>query len=346
MEAILLRLDQGDIRERETTVYRLKNAFAQNVADALNNWLTTRRAAEQEAEVTISPFEQIDREVIIVPELASNSLIVSATPRYYQQVSELIDQLDERPPMVMIQVLIAEVRLNDTDEFGVELGLQDSLLFDRSLLGDLTTITPRRTTQAAGGATTTTDTQTIVNAPGQPGFNFNNQYRRWATTSARPPWPRRPTSATQGLSNFSLGRVNNDLGFGGFVFSASSNSVSVLLRALQEKRRLEVLSRPQIMALDGQQGIVQVGQQVPRITAIVAHPVRPGQLDRLRAGRHHPACPPADQPRRPGRHADRSRRNRKSAPKPKAFRSRSRPAARYSAPRESTIPRRLLPSAP
>jgi len=265
VEAILLRLDQGDIRERETTVYRLKNAFAQNVADALNNWLTTRRAAEQEAEVTISPFEQIDREVIIVPELASNSLIVSATPRYYQQVRELIDQLDERPPMVMIQVLIAEVRLNDTDEFGVELGLQDSLLFDRSLLGDLTTVTTTTQDQSPGGAVTSTTQQTIVNAPGQPGFNFNNQDLGNNLSTAA--LSTASSVASQGLSNFSLGRVNNELGFGGFVFSASSNSVSVLLRALQEKRRLEVLSRPQIMALDGQEGIVQVGQQVPRITA-------------------------------------------------------------------------------
>ena len=43
--------------------------------------------------------------------------------------------------MVMIQVLIAEVALNNTDEFGVELGLQDSVLFDRSLISDLVTTT-------------------------------------------------------------------------------------------------------------------------------------------------------------------------------------------------------------
>jgi hypothetical protein len=42
----------------------------------------------------------------------------------------------------------------------------------------------------------------------------------------------------------------------------------MLLRALQENRRLEVLSRPQIMALDGQLGQVQVGQDVPTITAV------------------------------------------------------------------------------
>jgi Flp pilus assembly secretin CpaC len=57
------------------------------------------------------------------------------------------------------------------------------------------------------------------------------------------------------------------LGFSGFLFSAQSNGVAVLLRALQEKRRLEVISRPQIMALDAQPSGLQVGQNVPTITA-------------------------------------------------------------------------------
>ena len=39
----------------------------------------------------------------------------------------------------------------------------------------------------------------------------------------------------------------------------------MLLRALQETRRLEVLSRPQIMALDNQPGRAFVGQIVPII---------------------------------------------------------------------------------
>lgn len=271
VEAILLRLDEGDVRERVTTVYRLKNAFSQDVSNAINLWLQTRRTAEAEAQVTISPFEQIEREVIIVPEPASNSLLVSATPRYYEDIKELIERLDERPPMVMIQVLIGEVRLNDTDEFGVELGLQDSLLFDRSQLTSFDTITTTTQQQGAGGAVLTTTQQQIINAPGQPGFNFNNQSLGNNLSSAA--LATASKVATQGLSSFSLNRANSDLGFGGFVFSASSNSVSVLLRALQENRRLEVLSRPQLMALDGQPGYVQVGQNVPRILATNIDPI-------------------------------------------------------------------------
>ena len=170
--------------------------------------------------------------------------------------------------MVMIQVLIAEVRLNDTDEFGVELGLQDSLLFDRSLLGQtFTTIHNHDGNAVARWSIVTTVTQdTIINATGQPGFNFNNQPlgNNLSTTALATAGQCRHARLVEFFAE--PGQLAN-LGFGGFVFSASSNSVSVLLRALQENRRLEVLSRPQLMALDGQLGQVQVGQNVPRIVA-------------------------------------------------------------------------------
>src|SRR5690606_13272788 len=50
--------------------------------------------------------------------------------------------------------------------------------------------------------------------------------------------------------------------------SASSNGVSVVLRALPEKRRLEVLSRPQMIAMDGPDGYILVGQRVPTIPGV------------------------------------------------------------------------------
>jgi type II secretion system protein D len=273
VEAILLRLDEGELRERINRVYRLKNAYAIDVATALQNMLTTERTAEAEADLAISPFEQIEREVVIVPEVASNSLVISATPRYYERIIKLVEDLDERPPMVLIQVLIAEVRLNDIDQFGVEIGLQDKLLFDRSLLGELTTTTNTTTTQSAGGATVTTEHQIIQNAPGNPGFNFNNPNAPLGNNLSTNSLLNAGNVAAQGLSNFAVNRLDPTLGFSGFVFSASSDAVSILLRALQENRRLEVLSRPQLMALDGQPGYVQVGQDVPTIVAVSVDPI-------------------------------------------------------------------------
>ncbi len=267
VESILLRLDQGDLRERKTYVYRLNNAAAQMVSVALNQWLQTERQAEAQPELALSPFEQIEREVIVVPEGATNSLIVSATPRFFDEVIRVVKELDERPPMVLIQVLIAQVQLNDTDQFGVELGLQDSVLFDRSLLTDIQNQSITNT--SPNGVQTTT--QNIISATGTPGFNFNNGQALGNNVSGSLNPNALSTAGrvgAQGLSNFAVNRIDPALGFGGFVFSASSDAVSVLLRALQEKRRLEVLSRPQLMALDGQQGTVQVGQEVPTVTGV------------------------------------------------------------------------------
>jgi type II secretory pathway component GspD/PulD (secretin) len=209
--------------------------------------------------------EQIEREAVIVPEIASNSLIVTATRSLFQEIVRIIEEIDARPPMVMIQVLIAEVSLNDTDEFGVEIGIQDSVLFDRSLLEVLDTTLTTTTSTTPGGAVTTVETENIVSANITPGFAFLNPLTSLGNSAGGRALSTAGKVGTQGLSNLGVGRVNGELGFGGFVFSAGSENLNVLLRALQESRRLEVLSRPQIMALDNQFAIVQVGQRVPFI---------------------------------------------------------------------------------
>ena len=134
VEAILLRLDVSDVRQRKSEVYKLKNAPAQFVADAINEFLRSERTAQEISPGLLSAFEQIEREVVVVPEVYSNSLVVSATPRFFDEIRRIIEELDREPPMVVIQVLIGQVLLTDTEEFGIELGLQDALLFDRSNL--------------------------------------------------------------------------------------------------------------------------------------------------------------------------------------------------------------------
>jgi len=140
--------------------------------------------------------------------------------------------------MVMIQVMIAEVVLDDFDEFGVELGLQDSLLFDRSV---------------------------VVDNMLAPGFAFNT--RPLGNSSDANSVATRDNIGGQGLTNFGVGRTNMELGYGGLVLSASSESVSILIRALKDSRRLQVLSRPQVMTLENQPAFIQIGQRVPRITS-------------------------------------------------------------------------------
>jgi len=271
VDAILTRLDESEVRQRQTQVYRLKNAPAADVAAAVNSYLQNERAVMSINTEMMSPYEQVQREVTIVPETVSNSLIVSATPKFFKQIAELIKQLDERPPMVMIQVLIAEVALSNTDEFGVELGLQDSVLFDRSLLEVLSTITTTTTDQTSTGVTTSKQTQEIVSANITPGFAFNNQ-PLGNTGSAKAQEGARILGG-QGLSTFGVNRINSELGYGGLVLSASNDIASVLIRALKEQKRLDVLSRPQVMTLDNQPAYVMVGQRVPLVSGVTVSDV-------------------------------------------------------------------------
>jgi general secretion pathway protein D len=242
VEALIVRLDEADVETRHLKVVRLKNALAGSVAEAITNFLTSQRQLIQQQLLfnqAISPFEQIEREVIVVPEVISNTLIVSATPRYFDEILQVIHDLDYRPKMVMVQVIIAEIALSDEFEFGIELGLQDSLLFDRGVVVDAVTgaISP--------------------NAMSTPGFNFNDILNPLPNVNSIG----RNIVAGQGLTNFGVGRGN-----GGLVLSAGSESINVLIRALQEQGQAQVLARPQIMALNNQPAFVQVGRNIARIT--------------------------------------------------------------------------------
>ena len=235
---VLVSLDQSELRNRLTSVYVLKNTTATPVATAINQYLTNRQTLNTNATNLVSPVTVWDQAVIVVPEPITNSLIVNATPRFAEDIKRIIQQLDTRKNMVAIQVLIAEVKLSDFEQFGIELGIQDSLLFDRGL--------------------------------GTIGFPFNQANVGNNSTPAA--LQGRNAAAAQGLSNFGLGRSDATLGYGGLVLSASSDSVNVLVRALQQSSRLQILSRPQVQTLDNQLAAVQVGAQVrmPSGTAITS----------------------------------------------------------------------------
>ena len=239
IEVLLLRLDEKGVETRITEVFWLRNANAADVANALTQFLTTQRTVIQQQLLlnqAISIFEQVDREVFVVAEQTTNSLIVSATPRYIETIRNVINKLDRRPPLVAIQVLMAEVSLGDQFEWGAELGLQDSLLFDR------------------GSATGGTLSSPVFNQ----GTVLTNNVTRGNPEML----------AGQGLSTFGLGRASS-LGYGGLVLSAASESVGILIRALQDANRLQILSRPQIMTMDNRPASTLVGQNVPRVSGTV-----------------------------------------------------------------------------
>ncbi len=73
-----------------------------------------------------SGFEgMLQGELTIVTDETTNSLIIKALPVDYVVVKETIQKLDVVPKQVLIEVLIAEVRLTGDTQFGVEWALRD-----------------------------------------------------------------------------------------------------------------------------------------------------------------------------------------------------------------------------
>lgn len=237
VESILLRLDTSGFAERITEVIWLRHQSAPEIALAIQTYVQQRTQTVntiQQFQQGLGPFDLPDRDLVVVAEPVSNSLLLSVSPRLYQDVRRLIENLDRRPPMVLIKVVLAEVVLSDQFELGGELGLQDSLLFDRG-----------RALPA--------------NLPGStPGFNFNNAGTPNVSVAGA------DSIASRAVSTFGLGATSTAAGYGGFVLSAASESFSFLLRSLQDAGRAQILSRPQIMTVDNKAGFINVGQLVSR----------------------------------------------------------------------------------
>jgi general secretion pathway protein D len=245
VEALLNRLDENQANNLITQVYRLSNAPALDIADTISQWISGRDDINTIDPKATGNLNQTIRRVIVVPEIVSNSLLIQAHPDYMEEIIEAIRAIDRRPPMVKVKVLLAEVDLNRLEEFGMDLGIQDSILFDRG------------TTIGAGNAIT-----------GGIGFPFNSS---GAASTANANTFGRENLAGQALSNLGTGRLNSELGYGGFVLSAGNESVSFLLRALENKRCIRVLSKPHITTLENLQGRVQVGANVPRIAGTIVN---------------------------------------------------------------------------
>lgn len=237
VETLLLRLDEEGFTTNQIAVYRLKNNDAISVADTIQAYVTSQQqvATQNVNNGGVSTtLDQLLTRVSVIAEPISNSVIVASSPRYMDSIMSAIRDLDVRPPMVMVQVLIAEIDLSNVHEFGAQFGLQDALLFDRG----------------------------IASAPASnPGFNFNGVGLPNLSDFAR------GTIGTQSVADLGLGRTAAlGSGPGGLVLSAASDSVSLLIRALEEEGRAQILSRPQVMALNNQQAFVQVGADVARFS--------------------------------------------------------------------------------
>ena len=120
---IIDSLDSSQAHERNSEVIRLRNSQAADVATAIRNFLDQERQKLIQAlgaDAASGAERMLDQEVAVVSEPLSNTLLLSANQRYFDQVRNIIDQIDTAQPQVLIQVLLAEVTLDGSSDLGVE----------------------------------------------------------------------------------------------------------------------------------------------------------------------------------------------------------------------------------
>jgi cell division septation protein DedD len=80
--------------------------------------------------------QQQQEQMRIVADPATNSLIVYGTAQEFQNIKNILKDLDAIPRQVLLDVLIMEVSLDDTEDFGVdyEIGRGTTTIFDKTFL--------------------------------------------------------------------------------------------------------------------------------------------------------------------------------------------------------------------
>ncbi len=177
-------------------------------------------------------------------EESTNSVIVTGPSEMIRKVRAVIAKLDIRRPQVLIEVVVAEVSLDQQRELGVEwrLGGNPKLLthFPSQL-----------------GATN----ESSLNAAALPNVSGTG-----AVTANG------ATDNGAGLLN-TISQLGTGLTFGYF----SGGSLSTLIRALQNDSRSNVLATPNLVTLDNQEATIKVGQKISFIIGTINNNPTGGQ---------------------------------------------------------------------
>ncbi|MBM4312714.1 MAG: type II secretion system protein GspD [Deltaproteobacteria bacterium] len=226
-------------------VYRLQNGSAEDLTKVLMNLPRDTKdpkapAAPAQAAAT-GRAAALSKDVNVVADKATNTLIITASRDDYRVVAEVIRKLDEPRPMVYIEALIMEVSVNKNFNIGVEWrGLRDIGSGELKGLGSSAT------------------------GLGMAGF----------TGQPIIPQVNAATGAVSMPAGFSLGVIGAGIQIGSVVFP----NIGAVLQAYQKDSDVSILSTPQLLTLNNEDAEINVGKNVPYITRSDTSTAVPGQV--------------------------------------------------------------------
>ena len=233
-------------------VYRLQNAVAEDLAKVLMNiprggsygatpgmgMVPGQTTGATVAGSVMGKSPLLSRDVQIVADKATNTLIITATNDDYMILEDVIKSLDISRPMVYIEALFMEVDVNKNFQVGVEWrGIAD---------------TTSTTALGGVGSAAFVGSGGLGGAGAYSAFPNINIGTAGATTGATVAFP----------SGFSLGMLGAGITIGGITFP----TIGAVVQAYQNDNQTSILSTPQIMTMDNEEAEMNVGSNVPYLS--------------------------------------------------------------------------------
>jgi general secretion pathway protein D len=192
---------------------------------------TPQRPQRTEAGGTVvgGKFKALGKEINILADKSTNSLIIYAEPDDYNTIKEMIKKLDIPRKQVYIQAVIMEVSPTESFNFGTEwMAFQQvGSINNKNIYGLGVSDTANGPLQnlIAGGAASSTGTSTSGPLP----------------------------------YGFTLGVLGEGITIGNFTFP----SLAVLINALESLKTTNILSKPQLMTLNNEEASINISTNRP-----------------------------------------------------------------------------------
>lgn len=125
MKALIAMLDvPAPETHGRINVYLLENADAAELAKVLEGMIKGVQPSQQvkvpgQPGTPVTPFEAAGS-ITITPDKATNSLVILASPGDYQNLSQVIRQLDKRRKQVFVEAMIVEASIDKLMELGTK----------------------------------------------------------------------------------------------------------------------------------------------------------------------------------------------------------------------------------
>ena len=198
-------------------VFYLQHATADELAKVLNSLAGQKQSANNQGKAPA-----ISKNVKIMPDVETNSLVITASRDEYTVLEGVIKKLDIPRRMVYIEALIMEVNVDKEFDVGVEWSAASSYSNGSGAV--------------FGGFPLSGRTDGNVNPAG--GYNSKGEF-----------------SSPKG---FSLGVIKEGIEIGGVTFP----SISAVLKAYEDDSDINIISTPQILTTDNKKAEISVGENL------------------------------------------------------------------------------------